>query len=107
VYDSTLAERCAERWPALIGKTGRKSVYYNVTGRAGRIIAPVVCRRHLTSKVRVRSQASPYWIFGDQSGTGTGFFSDYFSVPRQYLLTGVPYSFIHLQPTVYLQNKHL
>ena len=32
----------------------------------------VVSRRTITRETCVRFQASPYWICGEQSGTGTG-----------------------------------
>jgi hypothetical protein len=39
----------------------------------GHAIAQAVSRRRLAAKGRVRSQFSPCWIFGGQSGTATGF----------------------------------
>jgi hypothetical protein len=38
-----------------------------------------VSRRPLTAEARCRSGPSPCGICGGQSGTGTGFFSEYFS----------------------------
>jgi hypothetical protein len=47
----------------------------------GRAMAQVVSRRPLTAEARVRARANPSGICGGQSGTGTGFFSEFFGFP--------------------------
>jgi hypothetical protein len=47
----------------------------------GRAMAQVVSRRPLTAEARVRVRVSPCGICGGQSGTGTGFFSEFFGFP--------------------------
>jgi hypothetical protein len=47
----------------------------------GRAMAQAVSRRPVTAEARVRSRVSPCRICGGQSGTGTGFFPEYFGCP--------------------------
>jgi hypothetical protein len=44
-------------------------------------MAQVVSRRSLTAEARVRALFSQCGICGGQSGTGTGFFSEFFAFP--------------------------
>ena len=56
-------------------------------------MARAVGRRSLTLEVHVRSQASPRWIYGPQSGTETGFSPSPSVFPCQYHSTDAPCSF--------------
>jgi hypothetical protein len=47
----------------------------------GRVMSQAVSRWPLTAEARVRAWFSPCWICGGQSGTGTGFFSEFFGFP--------------------------
>jgi hypothetical protein len=44
-------------------------------------MAQVVSRRPLTAEAWVRARVNPCGICGGQSGTGTGFFSEFFGFP--------------------------
>jgi hypothetical protein len=55
-----------------------------------RAIAQAVSRRPSTAEAVVRSQASPCGICGGQSGTGTGFFPEYFGFSLSVSSTGAP-----------------
>jgi hypothetical protein len=48
-------------------------------------MAQAVSRRLLTAEVRVRCRVSPCGICSGQSGTGTGFFPEYFGFPLSIL----------------------
>jgi hypothetical protein len=51
----------------------------------GSAMAQAVSRRPLTAEARVRSRVCPSGICGEQSGTGTGFFPEYFGFPLSIL----------------------
>jgi hypothetical protein len=53
-------------------------------------MAQVVSRRFLTAKARVRSQLSPYEIYGGQSGSAIGFFPSTLVFPCHFYYTGAP-----------------
>jgi hypothetical protein len=53
----------------------------------------------------VKLQASPYEIYGGQSGTGTASSPIMWILPSQYHSTNDPYSFIHLPLTVLNLNS--
>ena len=55
----------------------------------------------LRAETRIRSQDSPCWHCGEQSGTGTGFALRTSVFSCQYHSTIAPYSFIHLPSTLY------
>jgi hypothetical protein len=55
-----------------------------VTELPGRAMVQVVSRRPLTSETRVRARVNPLGICGGQRGTGTGFFSVFFSFLLSY-----------------------
>jgi hypothetical protein len=55
----------------------------------------------LSPRGRIQSQAIPYGMFSEQSGTGTGFFLSTSLFLCQYQSTGDPCSFIHLTSTLY------
>ena len=57
-----------------------------VTEKYGRAMAQAVSGRPLTAEGRVRSRLSPCGICGGQSGTGTGFSPEYFSLPPPHQL---------------------
>ena len=46
----------------------------SINKAVGRVMAQAVSRRPLTAEVRFRSRVSPCGFYGDQIGTGTGFF---------------------------------
>jgi hypothetical protein len=52
-----------------------------VTSYNGRAMVQVVSRRPLTAEARFRALDNPCGICGGQSGTGTGFFSEFFGFP--------------------------
>jgi hypothetical protein len=58
-------------------------------------MAQVVSHQPLDAEFWVQSQASPYKICGERSGTGTGFLPST-SVPCQNYCTNAPHSFIPL-----------
>jgi hypothetical protein len=47
----------------------------------GRVMAQAVIRLPLTAEARARSRVGPCGICGAKSGTGTGFFPEYFGFP--------------------------
>ena len=49
-----------------------------------------VSRRTLTAEARARSRVTPCGIFGEQSGTGTGFSPSTSVFPCKYHSTGAP-----------------
>jgi hypothetical protein len=57
--------------------------------------------RHPVAEVTVRSQGSAFELCGGQSGAGIGFAPSTAVFPCQYHCTHVPYSFIHLPPTLF------
>ena len=90
--------------PALCTSNNRHSLLFSLAAagsQAGRFVstctlatAQVVCRRPLTTKVRVRFQASPCEISAAQSDTGTGFSPRNSVIRYQYLSISDPFSFI-------------
>jgi hypothetical protein len=65
-------------------------------------MAESVIRRPLTMEVRVRSQVSPCWISGAQSGMGTGF-SPVLRFSSAGIITPVLHTQLHL--TLLLSSK--
>jgi hypothetical protein len=57
-------------------------------------MAHAVSRWPLIAEARVRARVNPCGICGGQSGTGTGFFSEFFGFPCKYNSTIAPYSSI-------------
>jgi hypothetical protein len=50
----------------------------------GHTIAQAVTRLPVIAEARVRARVRPYGICGGQTGTGAGFFSEFFGFPCQY-----------------------
>jgi hypothetical protein len=66
----------------------------------GRAMAQAVSRRPLTAEVRVHARVNPCEICGGQSGTGTGFLSEFFGFPLSVSFhRRCPYSY-------HLENEH-
>ena len=65
---------------ALIAHVRTMAQVFGAT-RKGRAMVQAVCRRLLTAESMVRRRTSPSGIYGGHSGTGTGFFSEYFHFP--------------------------
>jgi hypothetical protein len=53
-------------------------------------MSQAVSRRHCTAKARVRTWVSPYWIYGGQNGTGTGFSPSTSVLPSEFYSTAAP-----------------
>jgi hypothetical protein len=60
----------------------------------GSAVAQAVRCWLLATEARVHSQGSPCWIYGGQSGTGTGFSLSFSVFPHQYDSTDAPHSLL-------------
>jgi hypothetical protein len=68
----------------------------------GRAISQVVSRRPLTAEARVRARVNPCGICSGQSGTGTGFFSEYFC-----FLLSIYHSTVAIQTNIILGMRNM
>ena len=74
----------------------------------GHTVALTVSHRPLNSEAQVQTQASPCGICGEQSGTGTSFFFEYFSFPLSVLFHQYQcYIIIHSSVSGITQHQHL
>jgi hypothetical protein len=64
-------------------------VYRHIPAHFEHCMVQAVSSLPLTAKARVRARVSPCGIYGEQSGTGTGFCPSYSVIPCQYHSTVV------------------
>lgn len=67
----------------------------------GRALVPAIGRRPVTAEDRVQSPASLRWIWGGQSGGGSGFPPSTSVVRCQHRSTNTPYSFANPSPMLH------
>jgi hypothetical protein len=82
-----LLDNCTKNWRSaprvlIVEMQSFHKFYFNSKQLLlGRVMAQVVSRRPFTVEARVRVGANPCGICGGQSGTGTGFFCEFFGFP--------------------------